>query len=114
MSCVFFPPSLTVQSVNASSLNCPSSVIGPCDTYMCSTQLPIQWHQVEGLQSLGTLEQTLQGLSNQLTIGPAEGFAVPLQPGPLVEFVPALMRRVWLWCCPWACRPPVLLPGGRT
>lgn len=69
---------------------------------------------VEGLQSLGTLEQTLQGSSNQLAIGPAEGFAVPLQPDPLVEFVPVLMRRVWLWCCPWACRPPVLLPGGRT
>lgn len=49
---------------------------------------------VEGLQLLGTMEQTLQGSSNQLAKGPAEGFPGPLQPGPLVEFVPAFTRRV--------------------
>lgn len=49
---------------------------------------------VEGLQLLGTLEQTLQGSSNQLAKGLAEGFPVPLQPGPLVEFVTVFMRRV--------------------
>lgn len=69
---------------------------------------------VEGLQLLGTLEQTLQGSFNQLADVPPEGFPVPLQPGPLVEFVAAFMRRVWPWRCPWACRPLVLLPGGTT
>lgn len=48
---------------------------------------------VEGLQLLGTLEQMLQGSSNQLSKGPA-GFPVPLHLGPLMECVPVFMRRV--------------------
>lgn len=94
MSCVvFFPPPQQFNLSVLISLNCPSSVIGPCDTYV----LQPATHSVapvEGLQLPATLEQTLQSSSNQLAKGPAEGFPVPLQPCPLVEFVPVFMRRV--------------------
>lgn len=113
MSCVFFP-------ILNSSI-CHYFVLKLSIVYYWSMRhlhvLQPATHSVapvEGLQLLGTLEQTLQSSSNQLTKGLAEGFPVPLQPGPLVEFVPAFMRRVWPWRCPLACTPLVLLPGGST
>lgn len=117
MSCVRpppppHPPSPTVQPVGTPSLNCPPSVIAALTCNPTSSPFSCTSRRFAVTGNTGT---NIMVSSDQLAKGLAEGFPVPLQLGPLVVSVPALMRRVWPWRCPWAFFWPTAcrLPGGR-